>query len=328
MIDRKRRTALAALFIVKLSVGWLPAFAQARPLCSAVLAPSARPAAIRSARLDLFRRFPEHRAIVEDLKKGVLVGSEPFRDPSGSKSQLFKVRIFNPESGATRTAIFKPRMPLKRGEDRLEDWSRSFMDVLAYRLNLYLEMDVVPPAVYRTGFQVPGSVASKGALILFVENLTPIVSIRDNRGFISPHPDRDPALRRLLADDKVLSILLGDSDRHLANIGYGDHWTTGKRTGISYDFSAALREDAGIRLDTTFDLFRGWEGHDKVNRRTFERLMESREEEILALIKPHVRTAEEQEWVLNALRDTVRDLKDWHSNFEATKDPLDSPFVD
>lgn len=145
----------------------------------------------------------------------------PISSPFGHES--FICQLFDPQSGRTVRAIFKPRAP---GDS--DGWHRPPMEVVAYRLNRLLGMDLVPPAAYRSfGVTLPLSDEngggsrwfSEGAMIFWAEDAETLCRIDESLWSIPKE--------RLLSDTRILDVLLHNSDRHAGHFLFGRHWASG-----------------------------------------------------------------------------------------------------
>eukprot|EP00899_Mesostigma_viride_P002633 jgi/Mesvir1/12370/Mv00552-RA.3 len=154
-----------------------------------------------------------HEELLSVLSTGKVVSVKANEPPSPFGHESFIVELVDEKSGKRDIALFKPAV-----EGNADGWHRAEIEVVAYRLNMMLGMDYVPPAVYRRdiGIVLNGRRYCKGALIHFVPRLVPLAHV---------HPTCwGVPVGRLLSDTRILDVLLQNSDRHLGHFLYGEHW--------------------------------------------------------------------------------------------------------
>jgi len=185
-----------------------------------------------------------HRDICAALREGAVL-----RARWNGKNQFghvsFVVHLEAPSSGRDIKAIFKPRV-----EGDAQGWHRTPIEAVAYKLNLLLGMDYVPPVVYRTGgLELAGETYEEGALIYFSHNST---ELRE-------HCEQEWGVSRdvLLSDTRILDVLLHNSDRHHGHFLLGEHWAVGdwrdgawqgKLCPVLIDHAAGFRREASVTL--------------------------------------------------------------------------------
>lgn len=168
-----------------------------------------------------------HFELVTDLFHGRVVEGAPF-SANQNRQSVWKVKVYNPRSGRTQTAIFKPR---PYGD--AQGWNRTPMEYVTYELNLKLGMDLVPPVAYRYNLQVMGQHFSEGSLQMFIEGARRLAPIpRKNWGV-----DSD----LFLSDARVLDVLMQNPDRHVDNFVMGRHWVDSLERPALIDHGANLR---------------------------------------------------------------------------------------
>lgn len=145
----------------------------------------------------------------------------PVCSPFGHES--FVCELADPQSGRKLRAIFKPRVP---GDS--EGWHRPPMEVVAYRLNRLLGMDLVPPAAYRSyGVTLPLSNDEGGGTRWFAEGA--MIFWADEAQQLSEVAESEWSIPKdiLLSDTRVLDVLLHNSDRHSGHFLMARHWALG-----------------------------------------------------------------------------------------------------
>ncbi|GBG89130.1 hypothetical protein CBR_g48839 [Chara braunii] len=85
--------------------------------------------------------YEKHRAIVSVLEEGKVVAARPTQPPSIFGHESFVLQLRDSRTGLKANAIFKPRV----GDGDAEGWHRPPIELVAYKLNLMLGMDYVPP---------------------------------------------------------------------------------------------------------------------------------------------------------------------------------------
>lgn len=207
--------------------------------------------------LDGLETRPSHQSISNDLFQGNIIQGHPV-SVDGNNHSLWKVEIYNPKTGRTRWAYFKPR---SFGDE--DGWGRVPMEYVAYALNRRLGMDYIPPTVYRKGINAGGTHFDEGALNFDVGGTRALY-------------DTDEALwgrskTAVQSDHRVLSVLLQNPDGHYKNLRLGTHWVHGMQRPIFIDFAASLRPGTKATM-TDYNLFRNSESVDHIRKETFEKL--------------------------------------------------------
>eukprot|EP00798_Chlamydomonas_sp_ICE-L_P024552 gene24552-10163_t len=95
------------------------------------------------------------------------------------------------------------------------------MEVVAYRLNLLLGMDLVPPAAFRSTCDVDWKHFEQGgAFMYWCKNGAELSSV--------PRREWNIGFDVLLSDTRILDVLIQNSDRNLGNFMYAEHWAQGR----------------------------------------------------------------------------------------------------
>ncbi|PSC70153.1 phosphatidylinositol kinase [Micractinium conductrix] len=192
-----------------------------------------------------------HARLLHVLEHGVVICAE--RMPTSQfdhKSYLLTLQ--DPATARRVRAIYKPRV---YGD--ADGWHRTPMEFVAYRLNLLLGLDLVPPTAYRSapltlslGGEEDELCFQEGAMMLWVEDCKLLKEYPPHEWGV------DPAV--LLSDTRVLDVLLHNSDRHHGHFLLGPHWAKGRRHGshwegqphpVLIDHAAAFRKEAFVSMD-------------------------------------------------------------------------------
>jgi hypothetical protein len=196
------------------------------------------------------------RAILNDLYHGRVVHAERFGANKNTGS-LWAVRIEH--EGRTREALFKPRTYGDR-----DGWARTPMEVVAYKLNRILGLDVVPPSAYRRDVVLAGQHFAEGALMFRVDDPHGVGNV--------PRSEWKPRLEAFASDLRVVQVLLADADHeNINNIIRGRHWKDGKYRVMKVDNEACLRQAADVRLEHHSAI---WGPVTRFNGHTLQRLKE------------------------------------------------------
>lgn len=205
------------------------------------------------ARPDDERLFHEELCAV--LQSGQIVDAKANPVVSQFGHESFIVQVQNEVTGRRVRALFKPRV-----EGDADGWHRAPMEWVAYRLNLLLGFDYVPPVAYRTGgvtFNVSDQdnkevSFSEGAMMYFVEDAHQLRCFPESQWGSPPEPKE-----LLLSNTRVLDTLLHNSDRHHGHFLLGRHWCRGVWNGDRWsgelrpcliDHAASLRADAEVTM--------------------------------------------------------------------------------
>ena len=248
------------------------------PLLASLALPGARPAvAGATAALNCPTRFARliidpdtalnyriaHDAITADLFLGELTNIRPFTQ-NANKHTLYLVTLKakDPYTGAVRfrEAVFKARV---WGDDG--GWSRAPMEYVAYELNQFLGMDYVPPTAYRKNLKIEadGQTFTEGALILLAPEFRPLEKLP-----AQVFPESHDAI---IADNRVLNVLLQNQDAHFRNLGLGKHWVDGHSRPVFIDWGASLRAGTHVTMRRYPALGNG-APVARIRERTLERL--------------------------------------------------------
>lgn len=182
-----------------------------------------------------YERQEKHDAILTDLENGVVIAARTGR-ANQNAHDLWFIDIRNPNTGRTRKAIMKPR---EWGDSN--GWARSPMEYVAYRLNRLLHLDYVPPTAYR--FQIPvRSVTIPEAPLIYHVPRTSIL-------FQTEEASWGLSKTAVQSDNRILNVLLHNSDAHYKNLLLGEHWAENILRPVFIDFGASLR--AGTQVSMT-----------------------------------------------------------------------------
>ena len=169
-----------------------------------------------------------HDVITRLLQNGKIVWVESMSEIEGKFGHpCYRLRVeCHKGTGAAIEAVFKPKI-----EGDGDGWHRASMEYVAYKLSRMLGMDLVPPAAYRTGgIELDYKTFDEGAFMYWVDDAKELDQVG---GFEAATRDGcwgdrvDP--RVVLADTRVLDVLLQNSDRHQGHFLFGRHWTEGVR---------------------------------------------------------------------------------------------------
>eukprot|EP00887_Chlorella_sp_A99_P007513 scaffold2.g7513.t1 len=178
--------------------------------CAAVDFSHSRSAAAQARVLSASRR-QRHNAICSILQDGRVLTAEHNPVQSSFGHESYVLMLEHPATGQRLRALFKPRV-----SGDADGWHRAPIEVVAYRLNLLLGFDYVPPCVYRTGgvrLPVDGDWVEfdEGAAMLWVAEAKPMEQV----------PCGADAF---LSDTRILDVLIHNSDRHRGHFLCGRHW--------------------------------------------------------------------------------------------------------
>lgn len=230
-----------------------------------------------------------HLAINYDLQYGDIISISRFSE-NDNRNAIFKViiRSKDPYSGELRfrEAIFKPRF---YGD--ADGWARTPMETFAYELNRILDMDVIPPTVYRKnlGIIFDGTPLSEGAFLYKVPDFNPLSKLPPNAYGLSHEA--------VLSDNRVLSVLLQNVDAHASNQGLGRHWVDGKTRPVFLDWSASLRRKADVFMDRYY-AFGNSDPVTKIRLSTYESLKRLDDSQLQPLVNAYYLSTSEMRGIL------------------------------
>ena len=201
----------------------------------AMLAAAAEHLSSRTRAINTAARPVEDRQIHEELtailQDGDIVEAiaNPVVSQFGHESFMVTLQDHHHHPGRRLKAIFKPRV---QGE--ADGWHRAPMEMVAYRLNLLLGLDHIPPVAYRSGginFKLTGGdhdvgkdvFYPEGAFMLFVEDARELRCFPENE-WGTPVPENKDLL---LSNTRILDVLLHNSDRHHGHFLLARHWCRG-----------------------------------------------------------------------------------------------------
>jgi hypothetical protein len=198
-----------------------------------------------------------HDELCAILQSGEIIEatSNPVVSQFGHES--FVVNIQDEVTGKRLRALFKPRI-----EGDADGWHRAPMEWAAYRLNLLLGLDYVPPVAYRTGGVTFTAKVdnenekqvsyAEGAFLYFVEDAHQLRCFPEKQWGNPPEP-KD----LLLSNTRILDTLLHNSDRHHGHFLLGRHWCKGSYSGdrwlgelrpVLIDHAASFRAEAEVNM--------------------------------------------------------------------------------
>jgi len=215
-------------------------------------------------------REKQHQEILTDLQNGTVTSARTGR-ANQNAHDLWFIELHNPATGRTRAAIMKPR---EWGDS--DGWARAPMERVAYRLNRFLGLDYVPPTVYR--YQIPvltGQIA-EAPLIYYV----PRASIL----YETPEASWGRSKTAIQSDNRILNVLLHNSDAHYKNLLLGEHWAEENLRPVFIDFGASLRPGTHVSM-THYPARNNSEPVSQVRRTTLEALKTLNREQLHTLSK-------------------------------------------
>jgi len=182
-----------------------------------------------------------HKELCRILGRGAIVNAA--RNPVTSQfgHESFVVQLYDVATGRHLRAIFKPRVA---GD--ADGWHRAPMELVAYKLNLLLGLDYVPPVAYRTGgisLCLEGEEHvhyQEGAMMYWVDSAKPLNALPESQWGVSKEG--------LLSDTRVLDVLLHNSDRHHGHFLMGCHWCDGTMKPALIDHAASFRYGADVTM--------------------------------------------------------------------------------
>jgi len=196
-----------------------------------------------------------HDELCAILQSGEIVEAKSNPVVSQFGHESFIVTLQDEGTGKRLHALFKPKI-----DGDADGWHRAPMEWVAYRLNLLLGLDYVPPVAYRTGgvtFKLDNEnnkqiSYAEGAFLYFVEDAHQLRCFPETQ-WGSPAESKD----LLLSNTRILDTLLHNSDRHHGHFLLGRHWCKGNYLGdrwvgelrpVLIDHAASLRADAEVTM--------------------------------------------------------------------------------
>jgi len=177
---------------------------------------------------------PTHEQITNELAEGEIVEAKNGR-LNGNTHDLWFAKMYHRSSGRHRDVVLKPR---EWGDN--DGWGRAPMEWVAYRLNLLLGMDYVPPTVYRHQMKVGSVTLSETPVILYVPDAE-VLSSTDRK-------DWGLSESAVLSDNRILNVLLHNQDGHEKNLLLGSHWALDRKAPVFIDFGASLRPGTHVTM--------------------------------------------------------------------------------
>ena len=165
-----------------------------------------------------------------------------------------KIKIYNPRTGQTRDALFKPR---PYGDGLVGIASR--WNGAAYKINLLLGMDYTA-AAYRSKalgnpITINGETFSEGAVLYMVPDAHELHTV-PTREWALDHPFGVSDKELFLSDVRIFDFLMQNPDRHINNFLRGRHWKDGVYRPALIDQAAGLKGDATIEFLRGNDAFK------------------------------------------------------------------------
>lgn len=188
-------------------------------------------------------RAARHNEVTRLLQEGQISACERRTNRFGHVSYVVTL---TDKKGRSCMAMVKPRV-----EGDCEGWHRTPIEVAAYRLNLLLGLDLVPPAVFRSECDVDWCHHEHGATFIYW-----CPSAAELGDFPQRKWNIDPDV--LLSDTRILDVLIQNSDRHKGHYLLGEHWAEGSESSglwrgsmrpVLIDHAAGFRADAFVSLD-------------------------------------------------------------------------------
>eukprot|EP01025_Chloroclados_australasicus_P058472 TRINITY_DN7346_c0_g1_i1.p1 TRINITY_DN7346_c0_g1~~TRINITY_DN7346_c0_g1_i1.p1 ORF type:complete len:562 (-),score=56.32 TRINITY_DN7346_c0_g1_i1:2475-4160(-) len=189
-------------------------------------------------------RLARHEEICKILSHGHILNAERIESQFGHTSYTVELKSAN--SDRRIKALFKPRV---KGD--ADGWHRVPIEWVAYKLNLMLGMDYVPPVGYRVGgVDVDYTHYDEGAFIYFADDAQKLKKFEQSTWSVSKSV--------LLSDTRILDVLLHNSDRHHGHFLLGQHWVeghhhhgkwSGRMRPILIDHAAGFRKEACVTME-------------------------------------------------------------------------------
>ncbi len=198
-----------------------------------------------------------HYAIATDLFNGRVVEAHDF-SANGNQTPLWKVKVYNDQTGRTREALFKPT----RDYHEHDGWGRTPMEYVTYGVTRMMGMDHVPPVALRQNLQVGDRHFGEGALLYFVPDAHLLRDVAPEHWGL----DRE----MFLSDTRVVDVPFQNPDRNKQNFLRGKHWVDGEYRPMLSDNSSMLRPGTFTTLEQS-DAFGSGPVH-RVLRRTYDGL--------------------------------------------------------
>ncbi|KAI3425989.1 hypothetical protein D9Q98_007957 [Chlorella vulgaris] len=183
-----------------------------------------------------------HAEFLTVLERGVVISAE-HSAPSQFDHKSYVLTLQDPQTARRVRAIYKPRVFGDAG-----GWHRTPMEWVAYRLNLLLGLDLVPPVAYRTAplslslsDEEQPLVFQEGAMMLWVEGCNLLKEFPQDSWGVDPEV--------LQSDTRVLDVLLHNSDRHHGHFLLGPHWALDGMLPVLIDHAASFRKEAVVCMD-------------------------------------------------------------------------------
>jgi len=213
-------------------------------------------------------REQKHQEILTDLESGTVTSARTGR-ANQNAHDLWFIELHNPATGRTRNAVMKPR---EWGDSN--GWARSPMELVAYRFNRLLGLDYVPPTVYRYQIPVLTDQIAEAPLIYYVPRASVL--------YETPEASWGRSKAAIQSDNRILNVLLHNSDAHFKNLLLGEHWAEETLRPVFIDFGASLRPGTHVSM-THYPAKNNSEPVSQVRRNTLEALKNLNKEQLLTL---------------------------------------------
>lgn len=210
------------------------------------------------AQLSSLEREAVHQEILTDLQEGSIIQANIARK-NGNTHDLWFVEVFNPKTQRSRQAVMKPR---EWGDS--DGWARAPMEFVAYRLNRLLDLDYVPPTVYRRALHTSNRLIHEAPLIHLVPDALILDQTAVDTWGLGP--------AAITSDHRILNVLLHNSDGHHKNMLLGTHWAEKKLHPVFIDFGASFRRGTYVTM-RYYPAKNNSEPVAQVRRKTLERLI-------------------------------------------------------
>eukprot|EP00270_Netrium_digitus_P012893 TRINITY_DN4238_c0_g1_i1.p1 TRINITY_DN4238_c0_g1~~TRINITY_DN4238_c0_g1_i1.p1 ORF type:complete len:723 (-),score=172.39 TRINITY_DN4238_c0_g1_i1:220-2388(-) len=194
-----------------------------------------------------------HAGILQKLEEGKVLGWQAMEGAEGYGVTAFRRQsMFIVELGLgpghkefsysfQSQAVFKPFLP----GDAYCRWRRAPADWVAYRLNLLLGLDMVPPAVIRQDMRIGAKKWAMGVLIQRVHNVAPLMTLltkADQHLQLS-----DEELEEAVSHAHVLDALMGNAIRTQEGFLAASHWLPEAEAGGEAEGSVQGEGQRGSR---------------------------------------------------------------------------------
>jgi hypothetical protein len=197
--------------------------------------------------------------IEKSMSEGEVVNYGIFASETITTHELFKVDLTY--KGSSFSCLFKQGLKGVSKEE-LQSGQSAGMEYVAYRLNLILGQNMVPPVVFRE-FEWKGEKLS-GYLLYMVNEVVNELNIdysAPETWFSGSPAASDIDIELFFSDVLIFDSLIYNYDRthHIGSPNFilGKHWVNGKRRPLLIDHAAAMTDKAQfiLRTNSRFDRF-------------------------------------------------------------------------